>query len=207
MTQLPELLSTPNWIFSLDADDFLIDKPKDILFAYFGTHGFLHAEKADIILPTPIAYEKTASFVNIFGDWQDVPFVLQPPSKEIRTEWSWFLALDKAFNDIFSKNIIKSKYTQNMMVEYINKFNNLDFSLFIKKNNILNFSHLSKRINFFRSGSTKFFMLNFYNYKYRIKIINMNRLIDNFYFTHNITRASHVMALTMNRFKSLRKTF
>ena len=191
----------------MDADDFLIEKTSDNLFAYFGSHGFLHAEKADIILPTPVAYEKTGSYVNIFGDWQEVSFVLQPPSKEIRTEWSWFLALDKTFTDIFTRNRIKSKYNQKLALEYFAKFGTLDFGLFIKNNNILNFSQISKKINFYKKGTSRILSVDFYNPTYKINMTNMSRLIDNFYFTHNITRASHIMALTMNRFKNLKKTF
>ena len=44
---------------------------------------------ADVIIPTAFAYEKQGSFLNVLGQQQSSVFAVQPPSKDIRTEWSW----------------------------------------------------------------------------------------------------------------------
>jgi NADH dehydrogenase/NADH:ubiquinone oxidoreductase subunit G len=77
-----------DWVFSLDADDFAVKK-NNSFFAYFGTHGINHVNMADVIIPTAFAYEKQGSFLNVLGQQQSSVFAVQPPSKDIRTEWSW----------------------------------------------------------------------------------------------------------------------
>lgn len=77
-----------DWLFSLDADCFSLGNSLPF-FTYFGTHGVDHVNFADIIIPTSFVYEKQGSFLNVLGQRQLAAFAVVPPSKDIRTEWSW----------------------------------------------------------------------------------------------------------------------
>lgn len=82
-----------DWVFSLDADDFIVGKNPSF-FTYFGTHGINHVLGADIIIPTAFPYEKQGTYLNLLGQRQASNFAVQPPSKDIRTEWSWVLSVE-----------------------------------------------------------------------------------------------------------------
>ena len=198
----------PNWVFSLDADDFsLSSRIADGLFVYMGTHGMSHAEYADIILPVAHTYEKTGSYINMLGNCQEISFITQPPAKDIRTEWSWFAALDKTFNNVFMKNSLQIKVRQKAILNHLKHFGKLDFKIFLKQNMVMNFIQLTKQLDIYKNNKEFVMMPPQFSNFFKVSTLATSRLVDTFYFTHNTVRASHVMALTLNRFKSLKKNF
>ncbi|MDC0217212.1 NADH-quinone oxidoreductase subunit NuoG [Pelagibacteraceae bacterium] len=156
-------------VFLLGLDEI---NPKSLdgsFVVYFGHHGDVNAQYANIILPTPAYTEKSSTFMNIEGR------VIQTsrchnPLGDAKEEWKIFRVLSDLLHcDIKFNNL------NDVRKKLINENNN--FLALLEINNSSNLSFSSKK---------------------NIKDNNLFYNIDNFYMNDSISRSSETMANCTN---------
>lgn len=104
------------------------------------------------------------------------------------------MALNKSFSNIFLKQTFTDKVYSDTMLTLFKKTGYIKSPNFYKKNNFISFANLHKKLQFFNfSGSDYFEISHKPNVKLLLSNVNANRLQDNFYYTHNALKASHVI--------------
>ena len=152
-------------VFLLGLDEI---NPKSLVgsfVVYFGHHGDVNAQYANIILPTPAYTEKSSTFMNIEGRTIQTSRCHNPLG-DAKEEWKIFRVLSDLLNcDIKFNNL------NDVRKKLINENNN--FLALFEINNSSNLSFSSKK---------------------DIKDQNVFYNIDNFYMNDSISRASITMA-------------
>ena len=156
-------------VFLLGLDELEIETFKDSFLVYFGHHGDLAAQHADIILPTPAYTEKSSTFMNIEGR------VIQTsrchnPLGESKEEWKIFRVLSDLLECGINYNNLKD--VRKSIVDHNKKFIEI-FNL-----------HKSSNLSFASKVTLD---------DYKI-IYNIN----NFYMNDSISRSSETMAKCTN---------
>ncbi|MEC8100139.1 MAG: NADH-quinone oxidoreductase subunit NuoG [Pseudomonadota bacterium] len=155
-------------IFLIEADDFKINENdlENTFTVYVGHHGDRFAGKADVILPTSAFTEKKALYLNLEGRPQFTNAVISKPGLAVDS-WKVFKALDQKLSSVIKFNNYE-ELLKAMFIKYPMLQNKKYFQeekWIIEKNSNIT---LSSDIN--------------------------NFLVDNFYQTCCISRASENMA-------------
>jgi len=79
-------------LFLLGADELDMDKISDTFVIYLGSHGDAGAHRADVILPGAAYTEKTATFANTEGRWQQTRAAIAPKG-DAKEDWKIIRAL------------------------------------------------------------------------------------------------------------------
>lgn len=163
---------TNSFVYLLGSDEVKIQNPEKHFIIYQGHHGDYGANIADVILPGSAYTEKTATYVNTEGRTQCTKSVFYAPGNA-REDWKILRALSEVIGNTLPYNSIE---------DIKRKFEQVA-PHFLKPGIISN-------INKYDTTSTTNTTVN----RSEIKQLPIKPLIDNFYLTNSITRASQTMA-------------
>jgi NADH-quinone oxidoreductase subunit G len=164
-------------VFLLGLDEINPNSLKGSFVVYFGHHGDLNAQHADIILPTPAYTEKSSTFMNVEGR------VIQTsrchnPLGAAKEEWKIFRVLSDLFGFDIKLNNLND--VRKKIVDY-----NKNFVELMEVHNSSNLSFASKET---------------------IEEHNVSYNITNFYMNDSISRSSETMAKCTNEILNKAKT-
>lgn len=190
--------TTDSLLFNLNGDDHVLKNKKNSLYVYFGTFGDNASKIADYIFPVCHFFEKKFTTLNIEGIFSKADLGIVPAA-DVRSEISYFYALDKFF--FFSA--VKTRFLRDK-----NFFNNLQitgvwvkpilYKLFNRWLNLYNF-YYGRVMAFKNKALFSTFSL---TKKFVIKMPSklLSRSVNNYFFTHAFTRASHFLAVANKRY-------
>lgn len=156
-------------LYLLGADEVELRGNSYDLIVYQGHHGDVMAEVADIVLPGSAPMEKEGVYVNLEGRWQQSHYVVTPYG-EVRTDWSILRCLTEYLVEYKGRLHGDLRSVRNRLYEVVPyEFNSRGYvtlDLYVEESSKLN-----------------------------INLGSYNSLVDNFYMTDSISRASKVMSL------------
>ncbi|RIB30843.1 NADH-quinone oxidoreductase [Gigaspora rosea] len=164
--------TTPKFIYLLGADEIKPqDIPKDAFVVYQGHHGDVGAHYADIILPGAAYTEKSATYLNTEGRVQLTRAAVPPPAAS-REDWKIIRALSEVAGFALPYDDLPSlRDRMNDIAPHLTCYGVIEDT----SNSQLGIEHLSKlAVN---SSDAK-----------------LNPIIQDFYMTNSISRASQTMA-------------
>lgn len=215
-------LITSKWFISFSADE-VVSKPTSFMGrqVYFGHTGDLYANVADFIFPISTPWEQESTYISAEGRTLTANLVVTPQGRDVRTIWSHMAALDR----FFSLNTFKygpllfkqeSGFSQIKALPhntFLTPFNlllklPLRFSSYFVAGSLSAIRHAVSCAVPSLYTSTKGLLVQEVEMPLLSHITSISsqralcRSIDNFFFTHNLTRASQNMALASARFQS-----
>ncbi|MDC3023925.1 NADH-quinone oxidoreductase subunit NuoG [Alphaproteobacteria bacterium] len=166
-------------LFLIESDDLQVDDKvlENAFIIYIGHHGDKYAANADIVLPTSAFTEKKAMYLNIEGRKQFTKVVASKPGEAVDA-WKVFKALDQKLSSVI-------------------KFNNYDDLL---KKMFNDHPELNSKENF-----SKIKWETEKDEKILLSKEKNNFLLENFYQTCSISRASENMANCVKEILKLKK--
>nr|YP_007890548.1 NADH dehydrogenase subunit 11 [Histiona aroides]AGH24042.1 NADH dehydrogenase subunit 11 [Histiona aroides] len=167
-----------SFIYMLGADEVRINNPEKHFIVYQGHHGDYGANIANVILPGSAYTEKTATYVNMEGRAQVAKSVFYAPGNA-REDWKIVRALSEVIGSALPYNIIddiKQKYEE-LVPHFVQTGTITKKDTKIAPSAVVDVD------------------------KSRIKKEAIKPLINNFYLTNAITRASQTMAKCSKLYK------
>ncbi|CAG8704321.1 16713_t:CDS:2, partial [Acaulospora morrowiae] len=163
---------TPKFVYLLGADEIKPhDIPKDAFVVYQGHHGDTGAHYADVILPGSAYTEKSATYVNTEGRAQLSRAAVPPPAAS-REDWKIIRALSEVAGFTLPYDDVSSiRDRMNEIAPHLTHYDTIEYS----SNSELGVKNLVK--NAAKSLGATF-----------------NPVIQDFYMTDSISRASQTMA-------------
>jgi len=149
---------------------------KNCFVVYQGSNGTPSANLADVVLPSSTFTEKRGTFINTEGRVQQTSRVLVAPGLA-KDDWKIFKALSKIIGVTLQFN--KFKELHNMLNTLIPATNTI--------NQVVSTNAL------FLKASEKNYTAESFNYFNKINKTRFQSVIEDFYLTSSITRASHTL--------------
>lgn len=189
--------ASKNILWLHDEDDLIPNFNYWNTIFYIGHHGDRNASISNIIIPSPIPFEKNSLYQNNFSHTMYSRFILNPPAlarSELNFSSTFTYFLYKLFN-------ISVNLKNNTLVKAYSSLNPYTIQLgFNRQVNLLQWQSFSS-----------FFVPNYINDNILLKVTPFsffsNFSENNFYSDSSLTRASAIMALSRTRFKRYHLNF
>ena len=102
--------------------------------------------------------------------------------------------MNKTFSNLFTKQILDDKLYARTVSSFFKKYGKLSQGMVFRNHNFISFANLHKNLQVFNFEGKLFFTVEGKPINHVVlSTVNANRMQDNFYYTHNALRASHII--------------